>query len=226
MVPRVTVATLWIVCTQCTYSHSVHSARAPLPCCTSCPLLTLLCMQLDLKDVSYMLYVAASRFRTGHGLSMLHSVPSIIRAYACEASRSPATNDSTHGLLGCTTLRCIERACPTTQTHSSLQFQRSHRQTHHTCSAAPAPPRLSRSSSSGWCPSPSVLPLLRPTLTALRGNTTVLHETDGLTTITPRTRITAHWRTGRPTSVRTLLIRRLRRVASPRLRRRRGSRYY
>ncbi len=116
MVPRVTVATLWIVCTQCTCSHSVHSARAPLPCCTSCPLLTLLCMQLDLKDVSYMLYVAASRFRTGHGLSMLHSVPSIIRAYACEASRSPATNDSTHGLLGCTTLRCIERACPTTKT--------------------------------------------------------------------------------------------------------------
>ena len=99
---------------------------------------------------------------------MLHSVPSIIRAYACEASRSPATNDSTHGLLGCTTLRCIERACPTTQTHSSLQFQRSHRQTHHTCSAAPAPPRLSRSSSSGWCPSPSVLPLLRPTLTTVR----------------------------------------------------------
>ena len=30
---------------------------------------------------------------------------------------------------------------------------------------------------------------------ALRGNTTVLHETDGLTTITPRTRITAHWHT-------------------------------
>ena len=168
MVPRVTVATLWIVCTpvyvlaqrtQCYLAVPV-AHYSPFFACNSIWKTCHTCCSGGVTFSHWARLIHAARGAKHH--------PRIRLRIHQDSTRTPATDDSTRGLLGCTTLRCVEWACPATKTHSPLQFQRSHRQTHHTYSAAPAPPRLSRSSSSGWCTLLSVLPWPRPTLTTVR----------------------------------------------------------